>query len=152
MGMASLPSAIGRATISTALVGLLDHLLSLMVLVHFLKSCESPMVQWPQLQIKLGIFVAFNFLFLLAKFLLKQRHLSLTFWVLLISVGNLELISITFTFEIFSLVTYSSTLARKIPWMEEPHRLQSMGSQRVGHNWVISLSLFTFSKNGQRSQ
>ena len=74
MGMASLPSAIGRATISTALVGLLDHLLSLMVLVHFLKSCESPMVQWPQLQIKLGIFVAFNFLFLLAKFLLKQRH------------------------------------------------------------------------------
>ena len=116
-------------------------LLSLMVLVHFLKSCESPMVQWPQLQIKLGIFVAFNFLFLLAKFLLKQRHLSLTFWVLLISVGNLELISITFTFEIFSLVTYSSTLARKIPWMEEPHRLQSMGLQRVRHDWVTSLFL-----------
>ena len=28
---------------------------------------------------------------------------------------------------------YSSTLAWKIPWMEEPGRLQSMGSQRVGH-------------------
>ena len=39
---------------------------------------------------------------------------------------------------------YSSTLAWKIPWMEEPGRLQSMGSQRVGHNWVTSLSLFTF--------
>ena len=28
---------------------------------------------------------------------------------------------------------HSSTLAWKIPWMEEPDRLQSMGSQRVGH-------------------
>ena len=30
---------------------------------------------------------------------------------------------------------YSSTLAWKIPWTEEPGRLQSMGSLRVGHNW-----------------
>ena len=29
---------------------------------------------------------------------------------------------------------HSSTLAWKIPWMEEPSRLQSMGSQRVGHD------------------
>ena len=36
---------------------------------------------------------------------------------------------------------HSSTLAWKIPWMEEPGRLQSMGSQRVGHDWAISLSL-----------
>ena len=35
-------------------------------------------------------------------------------------------------------------LAWKIPWMEEPGRLQSMRSQRVGHNWATSLSLFTF--------
>ena len=39
---------------------------------------------------------------------------------------------------------HSSTLARKIPWMEEPGRLQSMGSRRVGHDWATSLSLFTF--------
>ena len=39
---------------------------------------------------------------------------------------------------------HSSILAWKIPWMEEPCRLQSMGSRRVGHNWVTSLSLFTF--------
>ena len=38
---------------------------------------------------------------------------------------------------------HSSTLAWKIPWMEEPGRLQSMGSLRVGHDWVASLSLFT---------
>ena len=30
------------------------------------------------------------------------------------------------------------------PWTEEPGRLQSMGSLRVGHDWVTSLSLFTF--------
>ena len=32
------------------------------------------------------------------------------------------------------LATYSSILAREIPWTEEPGGLQSMGSQRVGHN------------------
>ena len=32
------------------------------------------------------------------------------------------------------MATYSSTLAWKVPWMEEPGRLQSMGSQRVGHD------------------
>ena len=30
--------------------------------------------------------------------------------------------------------THSSILAWKIPWMEEPGRLQPMGSQRVGHD------------------
>ena len=39
---------------------------------------------------------------------------------------------------------HSSTLAWKILWTEEPGRLQSMGSLRVGHDSVTSLSLFTF--------
>ena len=39
---------------------------------------------------------------------------------------------------------HSSTLAGKIPWTEEPGRLQSMGSLRVWHSWVTSPSLFTF--------
>ena len=38
------------------------------------------------------------------------------------------------------MATHSSTLAWKFPWTEEPGRLQSMGSRRVGHNWVTSLS------------
>ena len=42
------------------------------------------------------------------------------------------------------MASHSSTLAWKIPWMEEPGRLQSMGSLRVGHDWATSLSLFTF--------
>ena len=39
---------------------------------------------------------------------------------------------------------HTSTLAWKVPWMEEPGGLQSMGSLRVGHDWATSLSLFTF--------
>ena len=39
---------------------------------------------------------------------------------------------------------HSSTLAWKIPWMEEPGGLQSMGSLRVGHDQATSLSLLTF--------
>ena len=35
--------------------------------------------------------------------------------------------------------TYSSILAWKIPWTEEPGRLQFIGSQRVRHDWVTSL-------------
>ena len=43
-----------------------------------------------------------------------------------------------------AMAPHSSTLAWKIPWMEEPGRLQSMGSPRVRHDWATSLSLFTF--------
>jgi len=43
-----------------------------------------------------------------------------------------------------AMATHSSTLAWKIPWMEGPGGLQSMGSLGVGHNWATSLSLFTF--------
>ena len=43
-----------------------------------------------------------------------------------------------------AMAPHSSTLAWKIPWTEEPGRLQSMESLRVGHDWVTSLSLFTF--------
>ena len=40
-----------------------------------------------------------------------------------------------------AMATHSSILAWKIPWMEKPGRLQSMGSQRVRHDWLTSLSL-----------
>ena len=38
------------------------------------------------------------------------------------------------------MATHSSILAWRIPWTEEPGRLQSTGSQRVGHNWATSPS------------
>ena len=43
-----------------------------------------------------------------------------------------------------AMAPHSSTLAWQIPWTEEPSRLQSMGSLRVGYDWATSLSLFTF--------
>ena len=43
-----------------------------------------------------------------------------------------------------AMAPHSSTVAWKIPWMEEPGRLHSMGSLRVRHDWVTSLSLSTF--------
>ena len=39
---------------------------------------------------------------------------------------------------------HSSNFAWKMPWMEEPGRLQSMGSLGVGYDWATSLSVFTF--------
>ena len=44
----------------------------------------------------------------------------------------------------FPRAPHSSTLAWKIPWMEEPGGLQSIGSLRFGHDWATSLSFFTF--------
>ena len=46
------------------------------------------------------------------------------------------------------MATHSSILAWNIPWMEEPGRLQSMGSQRVGHDWATSLHLSGASSSG----
>ena len=43
-----------------------------------------------------------------------------------------------------AMAPHSSTPAWKIPWMEEPGGLQSMGLLRVGNDWATSLSLFTF--------
>ena len=43
-----------------------------------------------------------------------------------------------------AMAPHSSTLAWKIPWMEEPGRLQSMGLLKVKQDWATSLWLFTF--------
>ena len=67
-----------------------------------------------------------------------------------IPISPLHLLSLYFCYCIsshlfsHSMAPHSSILAWKIPWMEEPGRLQSMGSLRVGHDWATSLSLFTF--------
>ena len=42
------------------------------------------------------------------------------------------------------MATHSSILAWRIPWTEDLDRLQSMGWQRVGHDWATSLSFFFF--------
>ena len=57
-----------------------------------------------------------------------------------LAIASVEITSFTLK----TMAIHSSTLAWKIPWTEEPGRLQSMGSWRVGHDWVTSLSLFIF--------
>ena len=42
------------------------------------------------------------------------------------------------------MAAHSSTLSWKIPWTEEPGRLQSMGLQRVGHDWATSLHIVDY--------
>ena len=46
--------------------------------------------------------------------------------------------------------THSSTLAWKLPWMEEPGSLQSMGSWRLGHDWATHFH-FSLSCIGKRN-
>ena len=50
------------------------------------------------------------------------------------------------------MASLSSTLGWRIPWTDEPGKLQSMGSQRIGHIWATSLSLFIFMHWGRKWQ
>ena len=50
------------------------------------------------------------------------------------------------------MATHSSTLAWKIPWTEEPGRLQFMGSLRVGHDFTFTFTFhfhFSLSRIGE---
>ena len=49
------------------------------------------------------------------------------------------------------MATHSSMLAQRTPWTEEPGGLQSLGSQRVGHDWVTNAFTFHLVLTSQRS-
>ena len=79
------------------------------------------------------------------------KILNLGNFIVLVSGNNRELILLMFIFVYIlhtvillilekEMAPHSSTLAWKIPWMGEPGRLQSMGSQRVGYDWATLLS------------
>ena len=80
-------------------------------------------------------------------FTLKNQNLSM---MVLKQLKHLRSPFFWYNFDIWlhikekGIALHSSTLAWKIPWTEEPGRLQYMGSLRVGHDWATSLSLFTF--------
>ena len=82
----------------------------------------------------------------------KRRHVKLSesknHWNILEGKDTISRAVIKFHFYqsfllLHTMAPHSSTFAWKIPWMEEPGRLQSMGLLRVGHDWATSLSLFT---------
>ena len=72
----------------------------------------------------------------------SKIHLAIEWERIEISSRKLDIPRKHFTEKVMA--PHSSTLAWKIPWMEKPGGLQSMGSLRVGHDWATSLSLFTF--------
>ena len=59
------------------------------------------------------------------------------------SKNQLLIVSLNFFLCLITMAPHSSTLAWKIPWTEECSRLQSMGSQRVRHDWATSLHFTT---------
>ena len=68
------------------------------------------------------------------------RNLCVTMWILVPKSKYCHIVSLLEK----AMAPHSSTLAWQIPWTEEPGRLQSKGSLRVGHDWATSLSLSTF--------
>ena len=74
----------------------------------------------------------------------QMTIMYLILFIYLISLSLREISLLYFVVMEKAMVSHSSTLTWKIPWAEEPGGLQSMGSLRVEHNWVTSLSLFTF--------
>ena len=85
----------------------------------------------------------------------RQAHCNLTYHLVVQMVKHLPITWETWVWSLGwedplekKMATHSSTLAWKIPWMEESSRLQSMGSQRVRHDWATSLiSLKSTSKH-----
>ena len=104
-----------------------------------LKHCSSPSCQTLSINELFEIFSAKISLFKWEYFgdgpsLVAQRvkHLPEVWEIWVRSLGQEDLLE-------KEMATHSSILAWRIPWMEEPGRLQSTGSQRVRHDWVTSL-------------
>ena len=73
-----------------------------------------------------------------------EQIMQTVFYLSFFSFYNISLSFFYIYAEEKAMAPHSGTLAWKIPWTEEPVRLQSMGSLRVGHDRATSLSLFTF--------
>ena len=50
------------------------------------------------------------------------------------------------------MATHSKSLAWSIPWTEEPGKLQSLGSQRVGHDLQLNNSMISWAGSGDKSE
>ena len=114
-------------SISTPVLSLERGLPNTLCLKYIISSLDTPSAIPPPL-------FCYTFLesFLVAQ-MIKNLPAMLEAWVP--SLGQEDLLE-------KGMATHSSTLAWRIPWTEEPGRLQSMGSQRVGHHWVTNT--FTF--------
>ena len=120
---------------------------SLRCLVNLLMSARCVVIS--PLSLLMLVICAFTLLFQFYSmsincFDLLQRS---SFWLCGYSCIFLIFLSFTSAFTYLvekAMAPHSSTLAWKIPWMEEPGGLQSIGLLRVRHDWATSFSLFTF--------
>ena len=67
-------------------------------------------------------------------FVFQEGHAFNTFENYPLTLLIVSFLKFDFSQQLHSMAPHSSTLAWKIPWTEEPGRLQSMGSLEVGHN------------------
>ena len=90
----------------------------------------------------LNIFLNYYLLPILGTFLVAQtvKHLPTMQDTQVRSLGQEDLLE-------KEMATHSSTLAWKIPWTQEPGGLQSIGSQRVRHDWATSMSMSQYLKS-----
>ena len=102
---------------------------SLINVTSYYKEQEKGSVNWKTVQWKLSRWAS-----LVAQI---DKHLPTMQETQVWSLGQEDLLA-------KEMATHSSTLAWKIPWMEEPGRLYSMQLQRVGHNWVTHLLTFVY--------
>ena len=85
----------------------------------------------PNLQLRIKLTEIISMALTVAQ-MVKRLSTMLTMWETRVqSLGQEDLLE-------KEMATHSSILAWKIPWMVEPGRLQSMGLQRVGHNWATA--------------
>ena len=106
---------------------------------HFVSWIMAPTLSTPLKLLLLRSIITFslNLIVMFNCSLIVSLHLFCTVHPILLSMCSARVIKTHY-------FLHSSTLAWKIPWTEEPGMLQSMGLLRVGHDWVTSLSLFTF--------
>ena len=104
--------------------------------LHLGDNITAEVLQGPVIgtKLSLGLFPTWSFTFI--QLLLSFSYLQFDYKLVHLTITDIYLEN--------AMAPHSSTLAWKIPWMEEPGRLQSMRSLRVGHDWATSLSLFTF--------
>ena len=95
--------------------------------------------------------IIFFVFFLMLSFKPAFSLSSFTFIKRLFSSSSLSAIGVVSSaYQEKAMAIHSSTLTWKIPWLEKPGRLQSMGSHRVGHDWATSLH-FRGTESGQIS-
>ena len=105
---------------------------------------QMPFTFFPEVALEFTIYIYIYIKLIWIYLQLVLNHFTCSIQTIKGDILNFFLWSFVLLLSEKAMAPHSSTLAWKIPWMEEPGRLRSMGSLRVGHDWAISLSLFTF--------